>query len=1737
MKRLKRVGNKIISIVLILITLISILIVSQTTVYADSNDRITTFLKLAAENKLTDEDVANITEDELRFLGVYLSNFYIPFGTELGATSDETTKTTKGDMVSSLKQKLAFSDELATALVETILGYARSSMTELKIYASEKEVVIGDDLTDGKVLHELTYTAPNYYNFLRLMMGRADDVFRDYFNTVDYLAACSAEQGKEVINWNDDWITKGLNFDDFCTFIAAKNIGILSDDSDPDSYKNLNSSEKDICKTYYKVGSGKYPYIYFCYKNGNKLVPVANCKTNISSITSSGDISVDTDYTAFQIAFLKCLENVDISKGYGFSLTDFSSDDMKDADDFKSKLDTLVNSLSDKQITDMTILGEDICVDCFGDIISMGVNHQVVVVPGCMNPFTWVSVDKNGDDNKSVPYGNTYILANAMSMTQVEMTDDTKASSKGVNLFIKNYNSKDKTCRFNFNAFNDIIQKIKDNVPSNASIDNKYIVLPMSVYRGTNDYWLVDNSNVFSNLINTVDKRKNSFLAKGFTNFIEGNPYDKSAHYSKSGENTGDIKNEYINSTLTFDCAVPFTIDKDTKEMSYGVTQTNDISINTNVVLVDNLGVYKNNDGTQKEYNAFNVASFIDDSGRTGGNSSKIVFTKKSFESLYSNIQTGKMQIPTEASESALSTLYITYCWAGLYNGDNKVNTIGKLGFRLNIENLPTMENKPIDLSDVLSSALEDEQLTSIKDWLYYLLHPTEGFNYVRILITNTVNHILLGWHNDIVGTNGVGVNLGTTRYKSTMGYVTMPDLSEIQWTNSLINFYNECIPFLIVIILVLMVIAFITGVLSLQRAIAGVLLFSVFTLIPVNLINAVVGESNRISQNIYGDKFTYWALVQQESYSQSIDEAANSKGSKGTSTYENYLRTLYSENQLVYSNQGNDSILLKWQAPKKMASLVLSDKDAKSISGLSSAGKRMLNGVLNNAYSGESFTDDENAVYMYRSYIDIANFSRYIYNGIKEGIAPNVSELTGVNRDGWVEFKDGGSDKGMSALSKEYTDYIKNDYTNGYYDNGMYKGTSYNSEIYLRVPLSSNIINDALSKNYGKVSEFKDSSDMISINSDVFNFGIPMFTNKSVFFDNKKSVESKSKVFAATGGFSDDNNRVTALSNYMKGYKGYDYSGLAAYALYSENPYYYFSWKLYDDGLDSSSSLSSKTGYKDLLLGKENGGYFYNKNNGGIKDFMNLKGMFTYIIPYMKQCNEIVKEWDNIYGISIYEGVPTEEGHWDDADIKNNAELKAKYWHNLNVTRLYCLYCPWVDIMYDCSYAKAETIQVMGKSYVVKDPINPNSYPEERPMIFSEAEMSDYGLTVADLTSVEKLILKCNEQFLDKMYQLLNYYNFSDVTLNSAASINCAFAFNSIFSESGMFTENHNIYPQSFDLSNFSYDAFLRFMLSNATGESMLDDSVITGTSSGTSTGDFYERVVNNSSIITVIVMLINDFISVYLIPAFRIFFLIAMFLVAILIILISAFNIEDNMKFVRKVFVQFVIPMLLFFLTTVAFSWIISLFMGVGNNSVTQTNGISISMGDPVITLLIMIVLNVLLIIIYWKIVKNSLKDIKHQSKLVFGFLKSVMGATLGFAAGVVTGVAGGVHNTGKSIQRGIRRIKSNNRSKKQTEYLKNISDNSSKPAQVGTGVENTRANERGSSGSSSTSEDIRDTKVDDINSNKTYNANSNDDSKANEEKKKNLDSKAKNGNDVKNSDTKSEKEKDKKGDDFNK
>lgn len=1602
-----------------------------------SSDIISTYINLAAgKSNFGGGAELSFTKDQLRFLGVYISNFFIPFGTEFGQAKTDSDKTAEG-IKKALTDSLNFSDTYATMFTEELIGLARNSIKDL-VFVGEYEDADGhkDRITPTKYK-----IGANYLNFLYTMLGKSDVLISSLEGgeLKQKLADGSLKKGYWGYNEGGSFIpmfdfyikggqgltasqiafSKCLESIDTSMGYGFNVVDLTKDEAeklDADSMSDenlfklsiLNMNMKVDCFGDILVCGGQHQFV---------AVPGAMNPYTWVTVDSSGNdiLNPGESYNMINIPSMnladsgKLLSSTGIASGNtgGGGTDGGGNSNSREAYPFIRK-----NHPEDGDDIDENAIASGL----LGNLKNLKNGNRndrekyKNVKKAIQYAFSYCDDIPSNLNDYEVSISDNAIsvrapLSSLITLNPNKLRDDYRYSNQAAHDKLVDYMSKFNDVAYSASYTKNIFMEDMEYVRESAKEDHRQGITNQTTdpNTGTTNVRLKTfRAKLDNNLPSTFRQKRGSSEDAMDGGWLPNSPNTYATllnkaidvykeRYCKQNADTGEKTiwdTTYKLLVLTNQALSSDPIQAPASSLD---TNINSVNMNDVIIFIDNLGAFNfdNSSSPITDYRAMNEINYIsNDEGSitvNGEVTDEYTFeTSDTFSAKFTDIIDGEIS-GIYVSEPLSVSLYVSYCMSSLYGDSesNKQETIGRLGYRMNTANLPEIPNEPLNIS---SSVQSDLILSSIRDWLYYLLHPTEGLAYFRELITNKLNSFLVGWHNDMLGTHGVGQTLGTTRYRNTTGYVTTPDLSEIEWTNSLIQFYNDCIPFLLVVMIVTMVLAYVTGILPIQKSIFGVAIFALFLLMPVNLINGVVGASNRISEGIYGEKFTYWALMQMESYASAIDEAAQGdpNATSGQGSYVNYLTTLYNKNSEVYSNQGNESIVMKWQAPKKMTSLMYASDE--SYQSLNDDGKEMLDMFLGTTMTGQSYIDNPESVYLYRSYVDISNYSRYVYRGIAvDNTQPSKKDLTNDIMDNWNESL---KDKAYT-LGTDYTSYRSSGYTNS-----NDSGDTVDSGIKITVPMSSAIINDALGKR-GTVKSMG-INDYVGISPLMFNLGIPAFN---------KPLDLKGELLAASG----DGVAKANFENELAPYTKEDIVGLMAYSLYSENVFFYFSWDLYDLGLQPSSSTN--TGYKDLLLGSDGAGFFYNKvGNGELKDFMDMKSLFTYIIPYLKQCNDLVREWDNVYGIFMYGGVPYEDGHWDDEAIKNNPEMQQKYWHNINVNRLYSMYTPWVDIMYECSYSDGEYVNAMGDRFYVDDPINPASYPTERPMIFSETEMQDYGLGRGDLNKVERLILDCNRGMEERMYELLNYFNFSDVTLNTAAAMNCAFEFNKTFSENGMFSDNRNIYPQSFELSDFSYDAFLRFILSNATGEPM------------NASGDFYANIVENSSMTTILVMLLLDVISMYILPAFKIFFLIAVFLSAILIIVCTAFRVDPEQKFIKKVLKGVVNPMIKFFITTIAFSYLVSLFMGTGNNAVTQSKNISINMGSPATVMICIIAINLAILGVYFKIIKSVWDSIKHNAKLAVNFMGGVAGAAVGmfgakFASKALGGAGGSSGGGSKS------------------------------------------------------------------------------------------------------------------------
>lgn len=313
-----------------------------------AKSRVQTFIGLAAGksgNALP--DIGQLTQDELQFLGVYLSNFYVPFSTELGISGqNDQLDEQKALMVEALNANLNFNETVSSELVDNIMGLSRSNNREL-YYGFTRNA---NALVSGSV-----YKC-SYWDFVNFMFGSYDPKV-DFSSDVHV----DTDPGRVLLEGNN---------------ASEALYGVVNDVRDGLSTKKVLSSNI--------FGEDKKEFVKFLYQNDD------GSYTEVGSAHLNGAVKSDEGktYTAFQIAFFQCLLSVNTDKGYGLNFFDITRDDKlssgKDVvDDLYDLVISSSSDMSEGDIYSMTAYGSTMSVDCFGNIIRYGSNPQI-------NSNTWM---------------------------------------------------------------------------------------------------------------------------------------------------------------------------------------------------------------------------------------------------------------------------------------------------------------------------------------------------------------------------------------------------------------------------------------------------------------------------------------------------------------------------------------------------------------------------------------------------------------------------------------------------------------------------------------------------------------------------------------------------------------------------------------------------------------------------------------------------------------------------------------------------------------------------------------------------------------------------------------------------------------------------------------------------------------------------------------------------------------------------------------------------------------------------------------------------------------------------------------------------------------------------------------------------------------------------------------------------------------------------------------------------
>lgn len=1417
-------------------------------VKADSNDRGANLIALGAD-KATESSsgTTEFTYEELRVIGIFLSNYYIPMGTQINNTGDsEADAQTKENMITALTTSLNFDEGVATTLVDQI--YAMSLSTAEPLYV------------DASYTYETNET-------------------------------------QSVTGKNCSWAT-------MLTLMSAGDI-------------TLNSP----ANFYWKDDSNVHHIVF----------------------SRSGTAGLD----ACEYVFRSIISDMNTVNGYGTGLMGTGSD-MDTANSSSSitgdEIGSYMNSFGgdNASIYKASAFGWQMYVDCFGNIIAdNGVGRAFIVVPACINPYTFakdtVANLDTGTEGLAVPLNSLYFM---FKSSQETLTTSTASLSK------------------------DYINGLSGG--SGLSILNWTTMRGSSVTNIANETWYGTADDVTKEYLSGIAK-----INAGYDNIAS--EYSVMPEYYGFSIDSSDFTSlPIIHSQVDpdFESNTIYTI----QDFIFFNTLADFTSTNIDTMATSEYGIFDSEGKPLVESGAYQFSSDVDENNDFN------------------------LSVTGEASRCFVGGIYTSYVFAylrsdGIMFGEN--NDV--VAYKLNIDGLPETGDGSCSLSGAISS---DSLDTTLKSYLYYLLHPTEGSDYVRQLFSKFVNSSLIETHDGIVGNTSTTNSTGGNKYLNFSGYVTTPNLTDIGWIDSALSQYSVLVIYLLIFMLVVTFGTIITGNVSVQRGIVSFAIFGALVLVPPKAIDATITVANKVCDAIYTNKFNYWALVQHESYVDSINSAL----AEGESGESDFLVSQFRQNA-YYQSDTTSVVALKWLSPKKNNYMVDISEDMNAVGGTSASNLLApVYSTIRSNTSGESYLEGNYNLYLYRSYTDLGTYANVPYRyiaGTKNGsYTTNVLSQEVEVADGLTVYEaldnyryDGASGSSLSYATMNGFNYQTN------INNHRMLSILYSREVddAILTPLSE--LNLSLTAKGGIQQQFFNTT-ILDMNSD-------------------EVPTSLSRTYA-------------------------DYYSTFMFGEYTESPFYYFSFNL-NDQMTTTSGGNSAITYKDMLLSTSNE-YFYNTSSalndtqgyGELRDFTDMRSLFYCVIPYMKQANNKVVEFDNEYGLYMYDGVSVDFNSDYTLNTatapqdKNSAEY-YKWWHNVIASQMFNLYCPWIDKMYDCDYAESETIKVAGNNFIVSDPLNPYTYYEEdlvgnlvagRYMIFSESEMEYYGLTVDDLTQVEQKIINVQSNTYEDLLEIMDYYSFDNEVINTAIAMIETFNFNKEFSQESVIGESYVLYPQGYELKNFTYDAYLRLILINSFGSDLQLAS-----DSGESV-NLYSQILESTSLITGVLMIALDVIAMYVIPAMKLIFLVLIFVMSIAVIMTSVFGTTPNYL---GVFINSLAkPLIKFLLVSVGMAFIVSLFMSDGNTAVTGRTSNTVSLGDPTLTIILMLVINIVAVVLYILILKSTFKDVKKTLKQLGSFaIGALTGAVTAMVGAVskgktaVSSVGHGATTIGNAVSRGAKNI----------------------------------------------------------------------------------------------------------------
>lgn len=986
-----------------------------------------------------------------------------------------------------------------------------------------------------------------------------------------------------------------------------------------------------------------------------------------------------------------------------------------------------------------------------------------------------------------------------------------------------------------------------------------------------------------------------------------------------------------------------------------------------------------------------------------------------------------------------------------------------------------------LGLEDI--AKMQKQILPKIRDLLSDVLGNAFRMKWIKAFLDDFV----LSTHRAMTGTWGnikTVVHTGST-YAANLGLVYTQTLKETPIINWIIQNYTQFYIIVMLLTIATMVIFVLTGVRSVKAGIFGTLAMAILIAIPNILMEFTISTSNKFGDKVFSERFSYWAITQVNNYNEANVNIIRSPG--------DVYNSLNRQAENAYANYG---VRLKWMAPKKkQESRELFNRH--KVTNDFILNTRLFRYLFSSfIYQEEYVQNDALARYLYRPFNNIVEEGQNAYEKMSASSGTSASALDTLGSTADTNRQGNSTEK-----NSNYEDLFKYAYV---YEDMANINSGVNG--YTNIRINSKKIDDiklagmngkSLRENNGVSKVPFWGLDVSSVNNIATKDGRKITATETIDF-NLKSLQMEEAVTNANGETEYTEIDVPANEEWL--------------LKLTESPYYYFYAVLKEQY--ASGTTAATASFKKALLRNDifEVSSFSNENGlkmteemedtpiiGATRDFLNLEGLFSVVIPYFQMTNRYVIDYTDKFGADMpvfdfeklkpsgewrdekddkynqpatveqpgieAESAPTEpEPPKSESIIENNtempksesiiegneppksskltplqtkllnknqslfidrvyadddtidesttgmdvSELQRAYSrmkaHKHNLEQLWTIYNPWVDQMTFADYNRFDRGGRNNRIKNISNLINPSSYingkvKDNRLMVFSEADMYAKGYEKKDLTDVEKRIQRVLESTKKDLRYLVNYYDFEDETLLAAAAMYATFNFNREFSNTNISGVTTMLYPYGYELRTFNFDAYMRMLLMNNSGET---DSGSPG---------IYEKILSKTSIVTGLLLLSADVLGLYVVPTLKFAVVIMLYILALMLIFYAI--IEEIDKLIKKVSTTLLIPVAKFLAINLALIYCVSIVIGSGMNEYVGQRTFSANLSDPTTALLLFVVICAIFTVMLWKLLKEVLLNARDVGSSILTAISET--ATTGAKSAV-----GGVMRSGGNFMR---------------------------------------------------------------------------------------------------------------------